>query len=383
MKPKKKIFIVAGEPSGDFHASNLVRAIRERPPEIEFFGLGGKLMKEAGVETYFDIAELALMGVIEILLKIGTVQRIYRGILKKIDITRPDMVILVDYPGFNLKMAQALAKRGIPIVYFISPQLWAWGKWRISIIKRCVKKVVVFFKFEEALYRQHGIPVEFIGHPLIDAVHPSVEKSEMARRFSLNKKKTVAVLPGSRTNEIRHLLPTILDACSIIMSEFPEVQFLISKAGNLDRSIYDPILKQYDLDMRIVEGMVYDVMNAADFAIAVSGTVTLECAIIGTPMVIMYRANQFSWMIFRLVSNIRTVGLANIVAGRMIVPELIQSDATPEKIAATTLDYLRGDEKMAAAARDLAGIKGLLGAPGAYARAAESVLGELEKCHCG
>ncbi|MFC1590388.1 lipid-A-disaccharide synthase [Candidatus Omnitrophota bacterium] len=379
MPPEKKIFIIAGEASGDLHASNLVREIRAASPNTAFFGLGGRLMEKEGVDTCFEIAGLGIIGVIEAVQKLTKIRKIYNGLLERVDAERPDLAILVDYPGFNLSMARALKKRGVRIVYFISPQLWAWGKSRIHIIKECVEKVLVFFKFEKKLYEDHGISAEFIGHPLIESVRPSIPRDEAIKEFGLKGKKIVAVLPGSRINEVRNTLPVILRAGAIVDKACGGVRFLISKHEHLERSIYDDAIKGRKLDVELVEGRTHDIVNAADFAIAVSGTVTLECAIIGTPMVIIYKGNLFSWMLFKLFIRIPDVGLANIVAGKRVVPELIQINATPKKIAAFASDYLKDDKKRRATAQSLSAVKESLGSPGAYKRAAAAVLSVLNR----
>jgi len=262
-------------------------------------------------------------------------------------------------------------------VYFISPQIWAWGKNRIKVIKKCVKKIVVFFRFEEELYRSNGIDVAFIGHPLVEVARSSFTKNQARAHYGVRTKKVVALLPGSRKNEVARLLSVMIKASSLIRSSVHDVEFLISKHDNVDRKIYETALKECDIPVHLVEGKSYDMIKAADFAIAVSGTVTLECAVIGTPMVIIYKGNMISWGLFKLVSRIPNIGLVNIVAGKRIMPELLQNNATPEKIASLSLDLLNDERKMASSLRELAEVKDSLGAPGAYQRAAEAVCAAL------
>jgi len=379
MPPDKKIFIIAGEPSGDLHAAHLVRSMRSGSPGIQFYGLGGNLLRKEGVESYYDITDLALVGTIEVLQKLAKIREVYRGLIRKIDEIRPDLAILVDYPGFNLRIADALKRRGIPIVYFISPQVWAWGRNRIKIIRRYVDKIIVFFKFEEELYRRHGINVEFVGHPLIDVAKPSLSRDQMRCHYDLRARYTVAVLPGSRTTEVEQLLPEILAAGETIRARLGDVQFLISKASGLEVSLYTrPMERHPALDARLVEESVYNILLASDFAIVASGTATLECALIGTPMLIVYKASWITWALFRVVSRISSVGLVNIVAGKKIVPELLQFDVRPEKIAAETIGFLEDEKRRAEISAQLGMIRNSLGEPGAYDRSARAILALLK-----
>lgn len=372
---KKNILIVSGEPSGDLHASNLVRELKKIDPNIRFFGMGGKLSAAEGVEIVFDISSIALVGVIEVLKNIFTVGKAFNSVLKKIDSDRPEAAILVDYPGFNLRLARQLKKRSIPVIYYISPQVWAWGENRIKIIKECVKKILVFFKFEEDLYRKHGIDVEFTGHPLIDVVKVTASKEDTLKRYGLSKeKKTVALLAGSRRMEIKVLLPLLAGAAEIISKNPVNVQFIISKHPDTGAELYKDILKRYKLEYRMVEGDVYNVLAASDIAIVASGTATLETAITGTPLVIIYKTNALTYILGKMVAKTRFLGLVNIIAGRELAPELLQNNATPEKIAAKTAGMLGDESKLQAMRKDLKKISSSLGPEGAYMKAAKAIL---------
>ena len=376
MTPPRRILIVAGEPSGDLHASNLVKELKALGPDLEFFGLGGNLLEGAGAEIVFDISDLALIGVIEVARNIAVVKKAYDMLIKKIDSAKPDLAILVDYPGFNLKLAKALKKRSIPVVYYRSPRMWAWGMERIKIIKETVKKIVVFFKFEEALYKRYGIDVECVGHPLLDTVRVTSSKDETIKRYGLSKDKfTVALLPGSRAIEVERLLPVMLGAADGMLEKMKRpVQFIIAKFKGLPLDLYEDSLNRPGLDIRLADGDAYNVLAASDFAIVASGTATLETAIIGTPFLIVYKGNLLSYLLYKMVARIPFLGLVNVIAKSELVPELIQFDATPEKIAARAVALMSDKAALKAMADELKKTSGFLGAPGASRRAAQAIL---------
>lgn len=371
----KKILIVSGEPSGDLHASNLVKDLKSLKPDLEFFGLGGVLSRASGVDVVFDITKMAVVALVDVYKNIFTIGRAFTGLLKKIDSARPDLAILVDYPGFNLRLAKQLKKRNIPVIYYISPQIWAWGADRIHIIKRCVKKMVVFFKFEEELYKKEGVDAECIGHPLLDTVKPSLSKADVLKKYSFfGNKRVIALLPGSRISEVKTLLPAMAGAAAIINKELNGAQFVITKHKNIPIELYEKIAGRSSLDVKIVEGDVYNVLSAADFAIVASGTATLETAILGTPFIITYKSNLINYIAARIVFKKWVFGLVNIIAGKIIVPELLQYDATPEKMAAASLEIIRNEPRRSAMIEDLQKVKSSLGSPGARTRAARAIL---------
>ena len=371
----KNILIVAGEPSGDLHASNLVKDLKALRPDLNFFGLGGNLSKSAGVEIVFDISKLALVGAVEVVKNIFTVGKAYKTVIGRIDSVRPDLAILVDYPGFNLRLAKALKKRSIPVVYYISPQVWAWGRDRVNIIKKCVKRILVFFKFEEELYRTYDIDAQFVGHPLLDTVKITASKEEVLKKYGLSKDKTtIALLPGSRALEVKSLLRTMALSAGLIRKSLPAVQFVISKHPDLPGSLYEDAIKDSDIKSIIVEGDVYNVLAASNFAIVASGTATLETAIIGTPFILIYKASLITYILYKIVARIPWIGLANIIANKDIVPELLQYDATPENIAAKAVELLNDKKKLSDMSAELSRVKSSLGSPGASKRAAETIL---------
>lgn len=375
----KSILIVAPEPSGDLHGANLVKDLKALKTDLEFFGLCGKLCKAAGVDTDFDVKRLAVVGLVDVLKNIFTIGRVFKNTLKEIDSKKPSLAILVDYPGFNLRLAKELKRRGIPVIYYISPQIWAWGGDRINVIKECVAKILVFFKFEEELYKKNGINSEFVGNPLLETVKTTLPKDEILKKYNLSKAKPViALLPGSRTMEVATLLKIMVGSAGIIAKELPEAQFVVAKYKNLPAALYEGPLKGSTLDIRIVDADAYNILSASDFAIVASGTATLETAIIGTPFVITYRVGLINYIAYRIVAKIRMLGLVNIIAGRIIVPECLQYDATCEKIAKESLGILRDNAKRAAMISELASVKASLGTPGASHRAALAILPYLQ-----
>ena len=379
MNQTKNILIVSGEPSGDLHASNLVKDLKSLKPDIKFFGLGGNLCKEAGVEIDFDITKLAVVALVDVWKNIFTIGRVFKGLLKKVDLKKCDLAILVDYPGFNLRLAKELKKRNIPVIYYISPQVWAWAPERIEIIKKCVAKILVFFKFEEDLYKKNGINAEFVGHPLLETVRPSLSKDEILKKYNLaDTKKIIALLPGSRAMEVKMLLKIMLGTAKKISKDMKDVRFVVVKYRGLSSELYEKIVKDSGVEIKMIEGDVHNILAAADFAIVASGTATLETAIIGTPFIITYKTGLINYIAYKIVAKIKVLGLVNVISGKVIVPEFLQYDATPEKLARASLDILNNPAKKAAMLSDLKAVKNSLGTPGARARAAKAILPYLQ-----
>ncbi len=371
----KKILIVSGEPSGDLHASNLVRNLKSLDPSLQFYGVGGELSKAAGVDIVFDITKLALVGLIEVLKHILVVKDARDAIISRVERDRPDMAILVDYPGFNLRLAKSLAKKGIPVVYYISPQVWAWGRNRVKIIKKNVKKMVVFFAFEKEFYKTYGIDAEFVGHPLVDVVKVTASRDEVLNKLSFSKdKRTVAILPGSRVSEITMLLPEIAKAASIVSEKIGNVQFIISKRPDRPISMYDSALKGTSFDYRLAEGDVHNIVAASDFAVVASGTATLETGMLGTPLIVVYKSSLITYILYNIVKDINFLGLVNVVAGKEVAPELLQYKMTADNIADKIIEALSDPVKLAEKRRELAAILPSLGSGGASMRAAKAIL---------
>jgi len=365
---KKNILIVAGEASSDLHAANLIKEIKALMPDWEFFGLGGNRMKEQGVRLYANIVDLAVVGFVEVLKNLKKFKAIFNQLLKEVDRLNPDLAILIDYPGFNLRLAVELKKRDIPIVYYISPQVWAWGRNRINLIKRMIKKMIVIFKFEEELYQKAGVSVSFVGHPFLDIV-------ESDSRINLpTERTTIALLPGSREIEVRRLLPLMLESAEIIYEKIPTSQFVILRSSTVKREVYDQILSNFKLPVYVFVDMTREGLANSDFALIASGSATLESAILERPFVIIYKVSWLSWLCLRTIIKIPYIGLVNIIAGRKIIKEFIQYRARPKGIADYIIKTLGDSSKLNSFRNELSRVKLLLGEKGASKRAAEIIV---------
>ncbi len=367
--------IVAGEASGDLHAAHLVRAIREQNPGVTFSGLGGRSMREAGVTLYADMTEFAVVGFLEVFKHLKHFRRLFRLFLNKVKETKPSSVILVDYPGFNLRLAKALDHMDTQVVYYISPQVWAWKANRIKTVKRCVDKMLVFFPFEKEIYLRHDVDVECVGHPLLDDVRVRTGRESYLEGLGLSPHKlTLGLLPGSREKEIQTLLPAMIGAAEIIRDRFPSLQIILIKAATIPRRIVSPYLEGKSVIPKIVDEDGYDAINACDVCLIASGTATLEAAILQKPMVIVYRTSFPTWLLARLFVKIPCIGLVNVVAGRKVVPECIQFAATPRRIAHEALQMLSDEIGLAQVHADLKEVRKRLGESGATHRAARIIL---------
>ena len=377
----KKIFLVAGEPSGNLHAARLARAIKEIDPQITFMGLGGAKMASEGIRLFYRTDELAIIGLPDIFKHLKKIKEMFTTFVAKVEEEKPDLVILVDYPGFNLRLAKELKRRGVKVLYYISPQVWAWRKGRINKIKECVDKIIVLFKFEAELYKKAGVPVEFIGHPLLDIAKPSGDKDTIKKRLKLDKaKKTLALLPGSREREIDALLPIMVLASQRLYKKSKDIQFVVVRSYNLDEDILKKYLNGLAAPYCVVENTgteIYDYLSISDLAIVASGTVTLECAIMNVPMIITYKVSLFTAIVMRMFMRVSLIGLVNIVAGKKIVPELIQYNLTSDSLFKEADKILFESERRDLIKKELAEVKKALGEEGASRRAALSVLNLL------
>lgn len=372
---RKKILIVAGEASGDLHAAHLIKALRSKDPHIEIFGIGGKKMEEAGAEIIYDIVELAVVGFVEVIKHFRTFKRMLEKLLMLLETRKPDVVILVDYPGFNLRFAKYVNEKNIPVIYYISPQIWAWGKNRIAEIKKLVDKMIVIFGFEEELYRTAGVKVSFVGHPFLDIVHSGWKKEETIHNLRLKHHSVrIALLPGSRRQEIEKHLPVMLKACEMIERQLPQTEFILSRRRELDSSVYNKIIESSKIKPHSLDNRPYEIMEIADLVIVSSGSATLETAIMEKPMVIIYKTSLLTWFLARNMIKIPDIGLVNVVAGKRIVPELIQFEANAKNIATEALDILNNDERRRSIKESLRKLKGKLGEKGAANRAAHVII---------
>jgi lipid-A-disaccharide synthase len=369
----KKVMIVAGEASGDLHGSFLVREMLAINPSLQFFGIGGKKMQEAGVQLLASSTDIAVVGFSEVLSKIGSFIRIKAGIRKFMDQMKPNLVILIDFPDFNLNIvARTAKKKNINVFYYISPQVWAWREGRVRQIKRLVDKMAVILPFEVDFYRAHGFPVHYVGHPMRDTVKTLFTKSLARLHFGLSEKKTtIGLLPGSRSAEVARLLPVMIEAAQIISKKIPDVQYILPLADTLDERTIAAMLAQSGINVKIVSGQIYDVLACCDLAIVTSGTATLETGLMGVPMIIVYKVSLFSELIARMIIRRQHIGLVNIIAGKTIAPELLQRDANGPRIASEALTVLLNDSKKQEIIAQLNDIRTKLGKPGAAGRAAQ------------
>ena len=369
-----KILISAGEASGDVHAAAVTKALKKIDPSCEVFGMGGDCLREAGGEVLFDIKEHGVMGFIEVVKKLPALFKLRSDFGRVMDERRPDCLVTVDYPGFNMKLAKLAKDKGIPVVSYIPPSVWAWNKGRAPKVAKLVTKIASIFPFEYDVYKEAGADVEFVGHPLIDIVKPELDRKQ-ALDFAGKQsgRRLILLLPGSRLMEIQKTLPTLLDAAKLISEKEPDIDFAMPRASTIPKEMLEGMIEKSGLKVKIVEGHIYDVMSVADLALATSGTVTLEAALCGLGCVIVYKTSPISAFIARRVINIPDIGLPNIVAGRHILPELLQEDFTPEKTAQEALHLLE-PERNAQMKQDLEYVRERLGAPGAVNRVAELVL---------
>ena len=358
---QKRIMIVAGEASGDLHAAKLVKSVQKKHPDCYFYGIGGADMRAVGVETLVDSSELAVVGIIEVLahrkIIFGTLNRL-RELLRT---DPPDLLILTDYPDFNLRLAKTAKEYGVKVLYYISPQVWAWRQGRVKTIRERVDMMAVVFPFEEEFYKKHNVPVRFVGHPLLGEVEPSKSRSELLKEFNLDETRPViGLFPGSRKSEIKRLLNVILQSAQKLKRQKSELQFILPVASTLNVNEFTAHITKTGLDIKVIEQRPYDAIEMSDAIITVSGTVTLEIALLKTPMVII---NKLSWLSYALVSRmlkIDSIGLCNIIAGMNIVPELLQKDATVENITAEINKILDNDSHATQMQRDLSKINDLL-----------------------
>ncbi len=366
--PPGCVMIVAGEASGDHHGANLVRALRRRDPSLVFVGIGGEALREAGVRVRVDARTLAVVGITEVFVKLPGLLRgmsTAKGLLRDL---RPDLLVLIDFPDFNLHLAKTARRLGIPVLYYISPQVWAWRSGRVRTVGRRTDLVATILPFEDRFYRRHGVPAVFVGHPLLD--DPDLPLAPVAPAEG----PTVGLLPGSRDREIARHLPLMLEAAHQLVAVRPRegLRFLVSVAGAVDPAHVASIVAAHPGPARFgtVPGGARRVFSRCALVVAVSGTVTLEAAIAGVPAVIIYRVSPLSYWLGRLLIRVRHISLANLIFGRPLLPELIQDAATPEAIAETAGRMLDAPDQLNGLRQRLRGIRHLLGGPGASDRVA-------------
>jgi lipid-A-disaccharide synthase len=374
----KKILLVAGEASGDLHGSHLVEAMLRIDPEIQFFGVGGDGLKRAGMRLLHHSQTLSVVGITEVFVKLRSILKAFRTLKRSLEREKPDLVILIDFPDFNLRLARIAHRKGIPILYYISPQIWAWRPKRIKLISRVIRKMVVLFSFEVPLYETAGVDVEWVGHPLLDIVKPTLPKEKAFQQFGLDpRRRTVGLLPGSRIHEIERLLPSLLASADLLQREIPDLQFILPLAPGLPPATLSPWMSKAGIPIKVVEGRTYEAMNLSDLLITASGTATLEAAILGIPMIIVYKVSFLSYWVGRALIRVDHIGLVNLVAEKEIAPELIQKDVNPRRIADEAFRILKDPLLSRKMSESMGEVRQKLGEPGAAERAARTVCSML------
>ena len=370
-----KLMLVAGEASGDKHAAHLAAALKAIHPQTQFFGSGGDEMRAAGVETLVDVRELAIMGALEVAAALPKFLRVFRQLRDAANAQKPDAVILVDWPEFNLRLAKKLKRDGHRVFYYISPQVWAWRSYRVAQIKRDVERMLVILPFEKEFYEQHGVQVEYVGHPLLDSVRVTASREEFCQKYKLDPARAiVALLPGSRHKEVSYILPPLLEAARTLSATNSALQFVLALAPTIAREQ----AQTHSLpNLTVVENDTYNAVAAADLAVVASGTATLETAIIGTPLIVCYRASELNWQLFTPFIKVPFVGMPNLIAGREVAPELLQNDLTGARLARQITDWLGDAKRLQQARADLQEVRQKLGESQASQRAARVILANL------
>jgi lipid-A-disaccharide synthase len=378
------VLIVAGEASADLHGSHLVTALKRLDPALTFWGIGGPRLKEAGVRILFNSSEMAVVGLTEVFSRLATVTRAYLKLKALLWKNQPALLILMDYPDFNLRLARAAKRFRIPVLYYISPQVWAWRKGRVETIRRCVDRMAVILPFEKEFYRERGLHVDFVGHPLLEEIPAGLDGRKVRMELGLDPATPVlAILPGSRKEEVINLLPVMVEAAERIRSKHSDLVCLLPRASTIPVELLDEILRTSPVHVQVMRGEVYRVLKACDVALVASGTATLEAAILETPMVIAYRVSFLSYWIGRMVISVPFIGLVNLVAGEGVVPELIQNDVTPERLAQEAMDILEHDDKRRNMVRKLQALRETLGQGCASERTARIALEMIEASSAG
>lgn len=375
--PAPRVMISCGEPSGDLYAGALAAEILRLRPRAEVFGLGGRRLAAAGARLTADHAGLAATGLTEALSVLPRTWSAYRRLVRAARTERPDVFVAVDFPEVNFRLGAAVAALGIPVVYYVGPQAWAWRRGRFRAMRRFVTRALVIFPFEAPLYREAEIPAAFVGHPLLDAVPPAGDRKKRRRDLLLDPEApVVALLPGSRPNEVRRILPDLTAAAALVRERLPAAQFVVARAPGLPRPLFEPVeaFSRAGAPVSVVGPGTDAALAAADVVLTASGTATVEAAIHGRPMVIVYRLSRLTWWLARRIVKVRAFGMVNLVAGRTVVPEYAQDAFRPAVVAADAVRFLTDEAHAARTRRALREVREKLGKPGASRRAAEHVL---------
>jgi lipid-A-disaccharide synthase len=376
VEKQKRILLVTGESSGDLHAANLIKAAREIDPGLSFFGVTGPKMRGAGCETLLPYDEISVMGFVEVLGRLPAIRRAFKAVTATFaSEQRPDILVLVDFPGFNMRLARVAKRAGIPVLYYISPKVWAWRQGRAKKLAETVDRMAVIFPFEPEFYKPYGLIADYVGNPLLDDYEASLEsESEPCGINGTSGEQLVGLFPGSRNSEIRYNLETMLQTARLLLAAIPNLKFVLPLASSLDLSSIKTQIAASALPIKILENDIYAVAAACTAVLAVSGTVTLQVALTGTPLAVMYRASPLSVAIARRVVKIPYVSLVNIVAGREVVREFIQEQATPEALSAEMIKILSNNEYNKTICDDLKRVQAMLGTGGCSKKVAQIVM---------
>ncbi len=370
----RRILLVAGEASGDLHGAHLVRALRERAPDIEVWAVAGEGLKKEGVRVVFDVAAIAGMGLTELAGNLKNLWRAYSTVKKVLREQRPNLLVLIDFPDFNMRLAAVAKRLGVPVLYYITPQVWAWRKRRVKKMARAIDRAAVVFPFEAAFYENAGLKADFVGHPLLDTARATRPREETLKRLGLDPAvRTIALLPGSRRREVYYHLPVMLEAAGLLGRESP-LQFVLVRASTLDGGELARRLGAAPAPVSLSDGDAYKVLEAADLVWTASGTATLETALMLRPMIIVYRMSPTTFALARRLVRVEHIGMANILAGEKVVPELIQDDLTAARIAAESRKILGDREARERMIAKLGEVRARLGEPGAAGRVADIAL---------
>ncbi len=371
----KKIMLVAGESSGDQHAANLFLELKKSHPDMQAIGMGGKKMAAAGVAIHYDSSNIGVIGVVEVLKRYAEIRRALHAMQQLLLEQRPDLLVCVDYKEFNFKLAGFAKKNGIKVLFYVSPQIWAWRPGRVVAYGKVIDMMAVIFPFEVPYYEKENVPVRYVGHPSVDKVCPKRTKEADFTEFGLEiGRPVVGVLPGSRIDEINRMLPTMLQAAELIQQQIPGVQFVLPQADSVTDELLQSSFKQANVNVKAVKNQFYDAVQCCDAVMTVSGTATLEIALLTVPMLVAYRLSTLTYLLARILVNTEFIGLPNIIVGKVAVKEFIQYDATPKNLAQEMMLILQDKQYAQAIRNDLQQVKHKIGAGGGSANMAKLVL---------
>ncbi|APG28964.1 lipid-A-disaccharide synthase [Syntrophotalea acetylenivorans] len=379
---QRRVLVVAGEASGDLHGANMIRAAKDIDPNLCFFGVGGPRMKQAGCDILLPAEELEVMGLVDVVGHLPVLWRAFKSLKKILNSPeRPDVLVLIDFQEFNLLLARQARKAGVPVVFYVGPTVWAWRRGRVKRYARAVDRLAVIFPFEPAYYADEDIEVEYVGHPLLDEARATRQRDDYLQELGLDSSRpVVGIFPGSRNSELKYNLPTMLEAAERVALQLPGVQFLLPVAPSFDLEAMRQRIESCMLPILLVRGSIYDVANACDAVLTVSGTVTLQIALVGTPMAILYKTASLNYAIAKRVVNLPHIGLPNIVAGREVVREFIQDQATAETVAEELIKILTDAQYQESLQQGLGQVRQCMGDPGCSQRVAQMV-SELSRSH--